>query len=96
MLSERLKTRLAKDRPTTEVTLHLPADVVEELKALAPRKGFQSYETLLKAYISDGLRQDEARFATDHVTRLIEALKRRGVPAETLDDAERELMTAAG
>ncbi len=91
MLSERTKKRLAQDRPMTSVTLRMPVDVVESLKAIAPLKGFSGYQTLLKAYISEGLRQDEALFADDRTARLIEALKRRGVPESLIDEAAREL-----
>ena len=75
----------------TSVTLRMPVDVVESLKAIAPLKGFSGYQTLLKAYISEGLRQDEALFADDRTARLIEALKRRGVPESLIDEAAREL-----
>lgn len=75
----------------TTVTLRMPVDVVESLKTLAPLKGFSGYQTLLKAYISEGLRHDEALFADDRTSRLIEALKKRGVPESLIDEAAREL-----
>ncbi|MEQ5858129.1 hypothetical protein NFI08_20925 [Halomonas sp. EF61] len=87
MLNETLKRRLAKDRPTTTVTLRVPVDVVESLKAIAPRKGLQGYQTLLKAYVSEGLRRDEARYLDDGVRRLVEALKARGVAPELIERA---------
>ena len=40
ILSERLKSRLVKDRPMTTITLRIPVDVVESLKAIAPQRGF--------------------------------------------------------
>ena len=63
MLSERTKKRLSKDRPTTSLTLRIPVDVVESMKTLAPLVGFSGYQTLLKSYISTGLRKDEERLA---------------------------------
>ena len=87
MLNETLKRRLAKDRPTTTVTLRVPVDVVESLKAIAPLKGLQGYQTLLKAYVSEGLRRDEARYLDDGVRRLVEALKARGVAPELIERA---------
>ena len=90
MLSERLKKRLAKDRVMTSITLRIPVDVVDPMKQIAPLKGVSGYQTLLKSYISDGLRQDEARFAHGQTARLIEALKKRGVSDEVLDTAARE------
>lgn len=91
MLSERTKKRLAPDRPMTTITLRIPVDVVESLKTIAPLKGFTGYQTLLKAYISEGLRHDEACLADDRTARLIEALKKRGVPESIIDEATREL-----
>ncbi len=91
MLSETLKKRLAQDRPATSITLRIPVDVVDSLKAIAPRKGYAGYQTLLKAYISEGLRRDEALRVDDGARRLARALKKRGVSAELLDAAMREL-----
>lgn len=62
-ISERIKTRRAKDRPMTSITLHIPVDVVESMKEIACKRGFVGYQTLLKAYLSEGLRRDEAQFA---------------------------------
>ena len=75
MLNDTLKKRLAKDRPVTSITLRIPVDVVDSLKAIAPHKGFSGYQTLLKSYISEGLRRDEAIHADDLVERLTQALK---------------------
>ncbi len=91
MLSEILKKRLAKDRPVTSITLRIAVDVVDSLKAIAPHKGFSGYQTLLKAYISEGLRRDEAACAPDAVERLARALKKRGVSKKVLDDAMRDV-----
>ena len=75
----------------TTITMRIPVDVVESLKKIAPQKGFTGYQTLLKSYISEGLRRDEAEFSATQTARLIEALRRRGVPAEVLDEAARDL-----
>lgn len=63
MLTERLKSRLAKGRPMACVTLHIPVDVIEEMQEIARTRGFASYRTLLKAYLSEGLRRDEVHLA---------------------------------
>ena len=91
MLTDALKTRLAKDRPVTSITLRIPVDVVESLKAIAPRKGLSGYQTLLKAYISEGLRRDEATNASDSIERLARALKKRGVSEKVLAEALRDI-----
>ena len=90
MLTDRLKTRLAKDRPTTSITLRIPVDVVEAMKAIAPLRGLSGYQTLLKSYISEGLRRDEAQLSGGSAARLIDALKRRGVPEGLLAEAAKE------
>ena len=90
MLSEKLKKRLTKDRPMTSITMRIPVDVVESMKQIAPRRGFSGYQTLLKLYISQGLRQDEALLASGSAARLLKELKKRGVPKKLLDEAVRE------
>ena len=94
MLTERTKQRLKKDRPMTTITVRIPVDVVDSLKDIAPRKGFTGYQTLLKSYISDGLRRDEAEVSAARAERLIEALRHRGVPTDLLDAAIRDLEAA--
>ena len=69
MLSDRLKKRLDKARPMTSITLRIPVDVVESMKDIAPKKGYSGYQVLLKSYISEGLRRDEAQFAEDTTDR---------------------------
>lgn len=91
MITERIKTRLTKDRPKTSITLRIPVDVVESMKEIAPQRGFSGYQALLKSYIGDGLRRDEAQFAFGAAARLIDVLKRRGVPESVLEDAVREV-----
>lgn len=91
MRSERLQHRLTKDRAMTSITIRIPVDVVESLKEIAPQRGYAGYQTLLKSYISEGLRKDEARFAFGPTQRLIAALRKRGVPDSVLDDATKEL-----
>ena len=87
MIPERLKTRLQKNRPMTSITLRIPEDVVESLKSITPHKGFTGYQALLKAYISEGLRRDEALHVFGPAARLAEALKKRGVPAKLIEEA---------
>jgi hypothetical protein len=94
MLTERLKKRLDKDRPMTTITLRIPVDVVDALKEIAPHKGLSGYQTLLKSYISEGLRKDENQYSSNASLRLINALRKRGVPESVLEEAARELEAA--
>ena len=91
MLSERLRQRLRRDRPMTSITLRIPVDVVESLRAIAPRKRLIGYQALLKAYVSEGLRRDEARLGPSTNEQLIEALRQQGVAQEQLDAALRQI-----
>ena len=90
-ISEHIKSRLAKDRTMTTITLRIAQDVVDSMKDIAPRKGLGGYQTLLKSYISEGLRRDEAQFTFGQTVRLMEALKKHGVPQAVLDEAARDL-----
>jgi len=91
MLNQRLKKRLKRDRASTTITMRIPVDVVESLKARAPLKGFTAYQTLLKSYISEGLRRDEAQFRQPSAHKLAEILRRRGVDEKVIDKALAEM-----
>ncbi|MGY6216562.1 hypothetical protein ACW73L_15505 [Methylolobus aquaticus] len=94
MLSERLKKRLDKDPPMTSITLRIPVAVVESMREIAPLRGFSGYQTLLKSYVSEGLRRDEERYTLGQTARLIEALRKRGVPEAVLEEAARDVTKA--
>lgn len=94
MLTDKLKHRLKSDRAMTSITLRIPQDVVDSMKAIAPMKGMGGYQTLLKAYISDGLRRDEAEYLPNAEQRLAEALKARGVDPKLVDAAVRDIHAA--
>ena len=91
MLNDTLKKRLKKDRAVTSITLRIPVDVVDSLKAIAPHKGFTGYQMLLKSYISEGFCRDEAIFAPGVVECLSHVLKKRGVFKKFLDEALKDV-----
>ncbi len=91
MISEPIKQRLTKNRPMISITLRIPVDVVESMKTIAPQRGFSGYQALLKSYLSEGLRRDEAQFMLSKEARLIAALKKRGVSESVIAEAEREI-----
>lgn len=93
-IPETIRQRLQKDRPQTPVTLRIPADVLASLKEMAPRRGFSGYQALLKSYISEGLRRDEAQYTFGPTARLIEALKKHGVSEAIIQEATRDLEAA--
>lgn len=49
-------------RPQVPVSLKMPVEMVEDLKRVAPLRGFQGYQTLLKQYVGQGLRRDLEKF----------------------------------
>ena len=54
-------------------------------------RGFTAYQTLLKSYISEGLRRDEVQFDQHTTRKLAQALKRRGVADKVLQEAMAEI-----
>ncbi len=92
MKSSELKKRLRKDRPMAPITLRIPKDVVEDLKRIAPQLGFSGYQSLIRAYIGQGLRQDLARLEmTPDLNNFIESLRRHGVGEAIIDEAIAEI-----
>jgi hypothetical protein len=92
MKLEALKQRLNKNRPMTNVTLCILADVVEDLKKVAPLLGFSGYQSLIRAYIGQGLRVDLERFESDTVAALVASLKRHGVSDSVIEKALNEVI----
>ena len=87
MKFEQLKKRLDKNRPMTTISIRFPEDVIDDLKRVAPLRGFSGYQPLVKAYVGQGLRIDLERLENDVMTALIESLKRHGVNEEVINDA---------
>lgn len=94
MIPKRIKARLTEGRPMTSITVRMPVDVVESMKEIAPQRGFSGYQALLKSYVSEGLRRDEAEYSLNAAARLIEELKKRGISEDILDEASREIHSA--
>ena len=67
--------------------MRFPVDVLDDLKRVAPLRGFSGYQPLIRAYVGQGLRADLERLEQDPVTALIENLKRHGVSEEVLQKA---------
>lgn len=91
MSSERLKARLRKDRAMTSITVRMPQDVIESMKRIAPQRGLSGYQTLLKLYLSEGLRRDEALLEPP-VNQLIRALVANGVAPEVIEQASKAVI----
>ncbi len=86
-MNERIQKRLRKDRPMTSISLRIPEDVIEDMKAIAPTLGFSGYQPLIRAYIGQGLRKDLARLENDQVKLVVESLRRHGVDDQVIAEA---------
>ena len=87
MKLEQLKKRLDKQRPMTTISMRFPVDVLDDLKRVAPLRGFSGYQPLIRAYVGHGLRADLERFEQDPMTALVESLKRHGVSEDVIQEA---------
>ena len=87
MKLDQLKKRLDKRRPMTTISMRFPIDVIEDLKRVAPLRGFAGYQPLVRAYVGQGLRVDLERLETDPVTAFVESLKRHGVSEDVIQEA---------
>jgi ADP-dependent phosphofructokinase/glucokinase len=85
--SERTKNRLKKNRQMAAISLRMPEDVIEELKEIAPSLGFSGYQPLIRAYIGQGLRRDQARLENSQVKILTESLRKHGISDDVISAA---------
>ena len=56
-MTERIQRNMQRNKPMTLISLRLPTHVIDDLKEIAPTLGFGGYQALIRAYISNGLRQ---------------------------------------
>lgn len=89
--SERLQRRLKRDRPMTTISIRIPEDVIDDLKEIAPELGFSGYQTLIRAYIGQGLRRDLEAIHSPQLEAFADSLSRHGVDAKVLRDAMKEI-----
>ncbi len=71
----------------TIISLRIPEDVIEDLKEIAPSLGFSGYQPLIRAYIGQGLRKDQARMENSPVQILAESLRRHGIADQVISAA---------
>ena len=71
----------------TTVSIRFPVDVIEDLKRVAPLRGFSGYQPLVRAYVGQGLRIDLERLENDTVAALVDSLQRYGVSEEVINKA---------
>ena len=68
---------------------------VNNLKKVAPLKGFSGYQGLLRAYVGAGLRKDLVRMEGSAVAQLIEKHRADSVPEAILNKATSSLKQTA-
>ena len=96
MKISKLKERLHSQRPMTTISMRIPADVLNDLKEIAPQLGFSGYQPLIRAYIGQGLRADLAHLeAKPEISNLIESLRKHGVEDEVIASAIAEIKEMA-
>lgn len=90
--AQRVWKRLRKDRPMTTISIRIPADVIDDLKDVAPALGYAGYQPLIRAYIGRGLRKDLEKLDRSPGQALAESLRKRGmsesVIAEVIAEAK--------
>ena len=91
MKFEQMKKRLDKNRPMTTISIRFPEDVIDDLKRVAPLRGFSGYQPLVRAYVGQGLRVDIERLENDTVGAFVESLKKHGVSEEVITEALSEV-----
>jgi hypothetical protein len=78
-LSEKVRARMRQDRPMTTISIRMPEDLIDDLKEMATVLGFGGYQPLIRSYIGEGMRRDEARLDHPEVRALQDSLKRHGI-----------------
>ena len=98
-MSDRIKRNMQRDQPTTTVPLRLRTHVLDDLNEVAAAFDFTNWETLIRAYISRGLRdhlaQIEARRSEEAaVEEFSRRLLAHGVPEQAIQEAAAEMKAA--
>ena len=86
-VTERLQRRLEKGREMTSISIRIPKAVIEDLKEIAPALGLGGYQPLIRAYIGQGLRKDQARLENSQLQALAESLRKQGVNDQVISTA---------
>jgi hypothetical protein len=98
-MTERIKRNMQPDKPMTLISLRLPDHIIEDLKEVAPSVGFEGYQVLIRAYISNGLRKHlaerEAKRGKDStVEEFSQRLIAHGAPEQAILEAVAEMRAA--
>jgi hypothetical protein len=78
------------ERPSAEISLNIPSDVLASLEKVAQRRNM-SVKALLKLYIGQNLRQDLANLFAGNVLEKTEAVLSRHLDSEEVSDILEEI-----
>ena len=96
-MTERIKRNLTEPRTMTAISIRLPERVIEDLKEVAPTLGFSGYQSLIRAYISQGLRTDLVRLERERMaTQIRVALEQEGLSQEAIERAVAKALQTQG
>ena len=96
-LSERIKRNMTEPRTMTAISLRLPERMIEDLKEVAPQVGLNGYQSLIRAYLSQGLRTDLVRIERKRVANGIrEAFEAEGLGEAAIVRATEAALRAQG
>jgi len=84
---DRIRKRLVKDAPMTQISMRLPASMIEELKEIAAANGFSGYQGLIRFYVSQGMRADLEELDRPDIEAIARALAKSGVSKSVIDKA---------
>ena|SRR5450759_2085774 len=93
MKLETIKKRLDPKRPMGSITLRMPADLVADLKQIAPAKGMTGYQALIRAYVGQCLCEDLEKLDDVAMKRFIAKLQAKGRKQKT--HCRRDALTGA-
>ncbi len=84
-----------RPRPSEDVTIKIPIDVIASLKKVAEQREMSSYQALIKFYIGQGLRDDLSRlFYNQVLNNAAEVLARHNHSPEEIEAILSELRVA--
>ena len=74
----------------TTISIRVPDDMIDDLKAIAPALGFSGYQPLIRAYVGQGLRKDLVRLESDPIRLVLDGLRRHGVDEDLIAEVVAE------
>ncbi len=93
-MREKIRTRRQKDRPMTTISIRMQQDLIGDLKEMAALLGYSGYQPLIRFYISQGMRKDEAMMYEPDIPLLREVLQNRGMSETEIEQVISEVTSS--